>query len=398
MVTGILSQSTNGGALNTNYEIYPRYPEDIVRLSSRNPNYLAVIYVVCSILVIVSGWVLLLRRQVAKQTETLRASENRFRSIFEEAGDVILVLGDDLRILDSNPAASRLFDLSPDRLALTTLRDLLTLDPLRDLSEGSNGGGREKDVEFETSYGAKNGEQIHLMGKMNTFDFGGVLRRMLVLRDITQRKEAEVTLQRMLDQEEILMKELQHRVKNNLNVILSLLSLESARLTDDNSKRVFKAAQSRIHSMSAIYEQLYRSTDLGSVELREYIRNLAESIFASYALNTEAITLHTDLAKTKLDLRRAVPLGLIVNELITNALKYAYPSGDKGEIRVGLENDGTRVVLTVSDAGVGFPKEFAIEKTDTLGLKLVEMLADQIDGTVSIDCSAGTSVRVSIEL
>ncbi len=216
--------------------------------------------------------------------------------------------------------------------------------------------------------------------------------------DLTQRKQAEKDLAKLVSEKELWLKELQHRVKNNLNVISSLLGLEMERLKDERARQIFTNAQLRIRSMSAIYEQLYHSTELDSVSLSQYIKELAESLYASYSLNGRHVQLKTNIEQIKLDLKRAVPLGLIVNELIVNALKYAYPDNKKGDIRIDLRMDEGMVQLRVSDDGVGFPEGVDPIKTESMGLSLVGMLARQIGGELSFKKGKGVKASVMFRL
>lgn len=159
-----------------------------------------------------------------------------------------------------------------------------------------------------------------------------------------------------IEQQDILMKEIQHRVKNNLNILSSLLSIEGENMIDPGARKVFLDAQSRINSMAYIYERSYNSDDMNSVNLGKYIRDLTESIYGTLSINPDDIIVTAKLSEATIDSKRAVSLGLIINELITNSMKYAYPGGG-GEILIGLENDGKFITLTVSDRGSGLPRD-----------------------------------------
>lgn len=217
-------------------------------------------------------------------------------------------------------------------------------------------------------------------------------------RDITDRKRVQEALEQSLREKELLMKELQHRVKNSLSVVASLIDLEKWNLTDQHARQVFIDTRSRILSLSAIYEQLYQTGAVDSVDLQTYIQNLADALSASYAPTGGQVRIVTRLSEVQLDLKRSLPLGLILNELITNALKYAYPPGTAGDIRIELERTGGQAILRVSDDGIGMP-DFQQGSTDSgLGLKLVDMLVQQIDGSFTIDGRKGTSVSVAFEI
>jgi PAS domain S-box-containing protein len=211
-----------------------------------------------------------------------------------------------------------------------------------------------------------------------------------LIQDITERKRAEQALEKSIAEKDVLLKELQHRVKNNLNVIYSLLGLEMEKLSDEKDKRVFINAQARIHSMSAIYEQLYSTASIDRVDLNRYIKNLAFSLFETYAVDTRSITIEVHTANAVMDIKRAIPVGLILNELIMNALRHAFPDNRKGKITIMLEEDGGRIGLSVSDDGIGFPVGINPDTYDSMGLNLIRMLSNQIGGEFSIKGMDGT--------
>jgi PAS domain S-box-containing protein len=223
-------------------------------------------------------------------------------------------------------------------------------------------------------------------------------------RDITEQKrmeralrESDESLRRLVDGKETLMKELQHRVKNNFNVVTSLLNLEEAKCSDDEARGVLSKAVARVRLILAIYERLYLSEDLASVDLSVYIEDLANSIFTTYNLDPERVSLRIRADRVRLDTKRSVPLGLILNELISNALKYAYPVGRRGELRVELKLRGSEISLEVSDDGSGIPDEYLSPGSPSMGMTLVRMLARQIGAAISIDNKGGTRVRLSFE-
>jgi PAS domain S-box-containing protein len=199
-------------------------------------------------------------------------------------------------------------------------------------------------------------------------------------------------------QREILLKELQHRVKNSLTVVSSLLGLEKEKLTDPHCLEVFVKTRARIRSMSAIYEKLYLSADLENVELAPYIVDLAETLLGAYELKSGDVRIRTHLDDVRIDTKRALPLGLILNELITNALKYAYPAGSQGEIRIDLKKTDGMIELSVADDGAGWPPDFDPQTTDSMGWNLIRLLAGQIDGEISASGKAGSRVTLRLKL
>ena len=196
-----------------------------------------------------------------------------------------------------------------------------------------------------------------------------------------------------LREKEILLKEIHHRVKNNLQVICSLLSLQSGYVDDERSLGMFVESQNRVRSMSLIHERLYRSADLSQVNFAEYAEQLAGELLRCYSTGSRRVRLGVQVEDVPLGLDTAIPCGLVLNELVTNSLKYAFPEGGEGEIHVVLTHrpDG-RVALTVSDNGVGLPPGLDIHNSETLGLQLVSTLADQLGAEAILGPGPGASV------
>jgi two-component sensor histidine kinase len=213
--------------------------------------------------------------------------------------------------------------------------------------------------------------------------------------EIAGRHKAEEALQNTVLEKEMLLKELQHRVKNNLAIISSLLGLEMRKITDEKARQVFREAQTRIYSMSTLYDQLFSSGDPGSIDLRGYLDKLAATVFRTYIVGSDRLSLSTELARVSLDVKRAVPLGLIVNELLTNAVKYAFPGERAGEIRVELLEEDGRITLAIADNGVGLPPGFDMNAPGSMGLPLVKMLCEQIGGEMTLSGTPGNRVSVT---
>jgi PAS domain S-box-containing protein len=232
-------------------------------------------------------------------------------------------------------------------------------------------------------------------------------------QEIAERRGAEASIRASLEDKEALLKEVHHRVKNNLQVISSLLYLQSRKIDDPTIRQMFGESQNRIRSMALVHERLYDSQDLARIDFGEYVRSLTAHLLRSYAPGTsqngqpDGVTVTVDVADSLLRIDRAIACGLIINELVSNALKYAFPGPDslapKGkaggaEITVSLRPDGAnRLTLTVSDNGVGFPDTLDFRATPSLGLQLVNTLVRQLGGELALDCSAGTEFRITLE-
>ncbi len=225
---------------------------------------------------------------------------------------------------------------------------------------------------------------------------GRLASQVVVLRDITERKRAEEQIEASLREKEVLLKEIHHRVKNNLQVISSLLYLQSRGVENDQALEMFRDSESRVRSMALVHERLYQSEDLARVDFAEYVRRLANYLFRSYGVNTNVIRLKINVEYVFLGVDMAIPCGLIINELLSNSLKHAFPDGRAGEIRVELRADGEgQFTLMISDNGVGFPKGLDFPDTKTLGLQLVNTLVNQLEGTIELDRRDGTTFEIA---
>jgi two-component sensor histidine kinase len=193
-----------------------------------------------------------------------------------------------------------------------------------------------------------------------------------------------------LREKEILLKEIHHRVKNNLQVISSLLSLQSEKLQDQQAGQLFRDSQNRIRSMALIHEKLYQSHDLARIDIRGYIQSLSHFLMRSFAAEARSVDFQTQVDEIFLGIDQAVPCGLIINELVSNALKHAFPNHREGVVFIRLHKDGEgQIHLEVGDNGIGFPEGVDFQNTTSLGLQLVNSLVGQLDGTITLNCTAG---------
>ncbi|MBV8882530.1 MAG: response regulator [Chroococcidiopsidaceae cyanobacterium CP_BM_RX_35] len=219
------------------------------------------------------------------------------------------------------------------------------------------------------------------------------------LREAEERRERKRTEERVrasLKEKEILLKEIHHRVKNNLQILSSLLNLQSESIKDKRYLEIFKVSQSRIESMALLHEKLYHSEDLAKIEFAEYIHDLVQSLFYSYEVSSERIEIKMDIGENIfLGLDIVLPCGLLLNELVLNCLKHAFPADSSGEIQISFQPIATnKFVLIVRDNGIGFPLNFDFKNTKSLGLQLVNGLTSQLGGTIDLDISAGVEFKI----
>jgi two-component sensor histidine kinase len=213
---------------------------------------------------------------------------------------------------------------------------------------------------------------------------------------LLQRQRAEEKIRKSLEEKGVLLKEIHHRVKNNLQIISSLLSLQTGQIKDPQSLELLRESQNRIRSMALIHERLYRSEDFSRVDFEQYVNGLATFLVRSYANGSRTCNLRVDVRDVYLGVDIAIPCGLIINELVSNCLKHAFPSGQRGDVSVVFSKEGEQFVLCVADNGVGLPGDIDLKKVESLGLQLVETLSTQIGASLAIRSSPGKGTTFTV--
>jgi PAS domain S-box-containing protein len=337
-----------------------------------------------------------------KQAEkALQESEEKFRLFFEEEPDYCYMISPEGRILDANKSALRILGYTKEEIVGKSLLEAVYAPSSREKAKAlflkwkHTGSLRNEELNICTKDGQ---ERTVLLSVDSVRDAkGNMLHSVSVQRDITERKQVEEQIKASLREKEILLQEIHHRVKNNMQVISSLLNLQAEFIKDRKVLQILKDSQTRIHSMALVHEELYQSDDLTKINLDEYVRDVAAYVVQSYASNP-GVVLTVDVEDITLGIDTAIPFGLIINELVSNCLKHAFPDGRKGEIEIQLRSCHDYVVLTVADNGVGMPEDFDFRNAQSLGLSLVTMLAeDQLNGDISLDRSGGTEVRITVK-
>jgi two-component sensor histidine kinase len=216
------------------------------------------------------------------------------------------------------------------------------------------------------------------------------------LRLIAALRKREKKLRAALREKDTRLKEINHRVKNNIQIISSLLRLQAAEARDEKTSAILKTSQSRLRSISLIHEKLHQSPGLATVNLGDYVRDLSGQLFDLAAINPAAVRLEVRAQDIRMEAKKAVSCGLIINELVLNALKYAFPQGRTGTVRVEMERrPGARHKLVVSDDGVGLPAAVDPQKPERLGFQIVRDLVRQLDGRLEINRQAGTRFEIT---
>ncbi len=341
------------------------------------------------------GWLITFRDITArKKTESdLKQSEKEYKDLVDNA--LVGIYKTDLKgnILFSNDALAHIFgyaskeDIKGIKIQ-TRYKNLKNRDFIIKIL-------KEKGIlkEYEVEFLKKTGETMNILLSA-TLD-GETISGMII--DVTENKKAEEQIKHSLHEKEMLLKEIHHRVKNNLMVISSLLSLQSRYIKDEASKNIFKESQNRARSMALIHELLYKSTDLKRINFGNYIRTIANELCRMYMTDQSTIKLNLDVDEVMVDINTAIPLGLIVNELVSNSMKHAFPDERSGAIDIIFKSDNGNYCLVVSDNGVGFSKEKDFKDTETLGLRIVNSLTEQIDGTIRLDKINGAKFTIKFK-
>jgi PAS domain S-box-containing protein len=221
-----------------------------------------------------------------------------------------------------------------------------------------------------------------------------VIGRRGVVMDISELKKAEEKIKSSLKEKEVLLSEIHHRVKNNLQIISSILRLQSSTINDKRISDIFLDAQHRIITMGLVHEKLYKSDNFAKIDVMEYVSDLVRTITSSYSVTPEKLKVEYDIEPIFIHLDTMIPIGLILNELLTNSMKYAFPDGRKGVIHISLKKTEDLFKLSISDNGIGFPENFIIENSQSLGLRLVSTLCEQINGKLIYTNHSGSTFDI----
>jgi len=349
----------------------------------------------------------------AKAAEAaLQASEAKLRGIIEHSGDGIVVTDERGNIIEWNGAQERISGRPRSEVigrslwevqieaALEGARQVPSVEFLRDalMEILRTGQGAWLNRTLEQQMRRADGETIVMETVAVAIPTGRGFLLASVNRDVTEKRRAQEALQTSLAEKEILLKEINHRVKNNMQVLSSLLNFQSSFVKDPAALRMLQESRDRIRTMALIHEKLYKSADLSHIDFSEYLRNLVSMLVDSYAVGPGCVELDLDIHDTFLSLNAGIPCGLIVNELVSNALKHAFPGGRSGRIRVELKPlDPPKFKLVICDDGAGFPEGVDFRNAPSLGLQVVTMLVAQLRGTIELHRDRGTCFVIVFE-
>ena len=339
-------------------------------------------------------------RQQAEQV--LQESEAKYRFLYEESPAINIIIGIDRRIKDVNkPTLIRMGYSKKELIGKPALTLVVPEDRKKIAAQLKKDFKGEYTSEIEVNVYAKD-RSVHTIlfssGQALLFKNDQPTDILITGIDITERKEMEKKLRTLLEEKEVLIKEVYHRVKNNFQVVSSLLRLQSQHIKDKKVREIIKAGESRVRSMALIHQNLYQSKDLAKIDFVQYVRTLTKGLFESYGVNPERIALVIEGKNVFLGIDQAIPCGLIINELFSNALKHAFPEErqEKGIVKVNLSRkENGEIQLIVSDNGIGMPKDVNFVKTESLGLHLVTLMAEkQLHGKISMRSQQGTKFEI----
>lgn len=342
-----------------------------------------------------------LEKMVEIRTLALKRAEARLENIVQTAPDAIISINEEHHVVMFNDAAEEMLgyerkdvvgkDINifiPSKFHQSHKKSLQDFSPERNHHREMNIGRPIRAIR-------KNGKEFPAEASISSAVVGEQQIMTVIMRDVTRRAEAEKLIKNSLFEKETLLQEIHHRVKNNLQIISSLLYLQGKKIDDPIIYKEFDESRNRIRSMALLHEKLYMTPNLAKINLGEYLDNLVEDVIGSYREQSTGVKFLRNLDNIWVNIETAMPCGLIINELVTNTIKYAFPNGEKGTVKINLHQmEEGEINLIIEDDGVGLPSDLDLENTDTLGLSLVTNLVSQLGGTLNLNLENGTAYLI----
>jgi PAS domain S-box-containing protein len=344
-------------------------------------------------------------RQAEQQARAARAEADearaRLAAIVEWSDDAIIGMTLEGRIVAWNPGAERLYGYAADAVLGKPISLLIPPDHANEMPGTLEKLRLGQRVEpYDTVRLRRDGTLVDVSVNVSPIKdaAGNISGASSIARDISERKRAEQSIRASLREKEVLLREVHHRVKNNLQMVSSLLNIQGKSVHDRAALDMFKECQNRVRSIAVIHQKLYQSKDLARIDLADYVRNLASSLFHTYGVTSGRVALQIDIADITLGIDTAIPCGLIINELVTNALKYAFPDGTKGAIGVEVRTlEPETYCLIVRDSGGSFPEDLDIQTASSAGLQIVTALIKQLDGNLELRTAGETAFHITFK-
>ncbi len=330
-----------------------------------------------------------------KADEALRLSNNYNRSLIEASLDPLITIGPDGGVNDVNMATEKVTGYSRVELIGSDFSVYFTEpEKAREVYQLVFKDGFVRDYPLKIQH--KNGDVTSVLYNASVYrdESGDVVGVFAAARDVTKLNKAKNDLKKTIKEKNVLLSEVHHRVKNNMQIISSLLNLQTHYVSDDKTISILKESQDRVKAMAILYEKLYLSDDLTEINFEEYIQGLIKGLFYTHNVEEGQISTTIEIENIFLNIETSIPCGLIISELVSNSLKHAFSNGRKGKISLSLQSVGDKFELIVSDNGIGFPEDLDFRNTDSLGLQLVNNLVNQIDGEISLEKSHGTQFKI----
>lgn len=331
--------------------------------------------------------------------EIERKSEEMYRIVFDNVLIGMAIVDKNLKIKLINTETERISGYNKteieSKMSISTVLTVEEFERFKVCREHLLTSGTLTPLRADTRLKCKDGTFKDVVISINSIsDSGDVLVSLL---DITDRKRNENEIKASLKEKEVLIKEVHHRVKNNLQIVSSLLNLQSGYLMDDRDLEMFNESQNRVRSMALVHEKLYRSNDLNQINLRDYAMSLVENLNVSYNPKPDCVNVKVDIGNIFMDVEKGIPCGLIVNEIVSNGFKYAFPGDRKGEILLSVTADESNLKMLICDDGIGLPQNFEINKLKSLGMQIVVTLTEQLDGelTITSEPDHGTTFEIT---
>lgn len=338
-------------------------------------------------------------QDLKKSNEEISSSKKYTENIILSMNEALIITSTDCMIHNVNAAACKMSNYSEDELIGQHISKIIPRTDHTPMDSDSCCS-IKKNSNIETEILSKNSLKIPVILSNSIMSIDEKVAGLIyIAHDITERKKDEAQIRNSLQEKEVLLKEIHHRVKNNMQIISSLLDHQMGNITDEKVKDMLSESKNRIYSMSLVHEKLYQSRDLRNIDFKDYINDLAINLFQNYNTNSGKIKLNSNIEGILLDIDLAIPTGLIITELMINSFKYAFPGDREGEIKILFRSlNDNMLELIVSDNGVGIPKGINFRKTTSLGLHLVTVLSEsQLHGTIEMNRGKGTGTEFHIK-